>query len=73
MKSLPYRMADARAKMMSAVNIIMKDNDLPAYIMEGIIADVLGECRLMSKSELLRDIRSNDEKDGQEDTQKEGG
>ena len=59
--------------MMSAVNIIMKDNDLPAYIMEGIIADVLGECRLMSKSELLRDMRNNEEFERQDDVQKEGG
>lgn len=58
MDSLQVRMSEARCNIIQAVNIAIKTYDLPAFILEAIIADVLGEMRNASKVELLRELES---------------
>lgn len=62
MKSVAYRMNKARTDMIVAVNRSMAANELPAYIMESILGEVLGEVRKSAASELLGEIER--EKDG---------
>ena len=55
-------MNKARTDMIVAVNRSMAANELPAYIMESILGEVLGEVRKSAASELLGEIER--EKDG---------
>ena len=56
MKSVAKRMADARIEIVRSVNLAMQKNELPAYIIESIVADVLGDIRQTAKIELLNEM-----------------
>lgn len=53
---LPYRMIKARAKIIKTINEISTAHDLPSFIMEEIVADILGELRQASKIEFIREM-----------------
>jgi len=56
MRSVAARMMDARSSIMRATNAAMRENELPAYIVESIVADVLSDIRLASKMELQNEM-----------------
>lgn len=74
MKSLSYRMNKARMAVMGAINMTMKELDLPAYIMESIVADALGDLRFTSKLEVMNEMERevNEEKKAKDEEQKKG-
>ena len=67
MKSLSYRMTQARNQIIQTMNEAGRQFDLPAFILEEIVADVLGELRQASKVELLRELEMQDEQSIQPD------
>ena len=56
MKSVAARMAKAKMALTAAVAQTMQSNELPAYIMEGIIADVLVGIEQTAKVELMNEM-----------------
>ena len=56
MRSVALRMHKARTDLMSALNKTMADNQLPAYIIEPILADIIGELRIGAKDELINEM-----------------
>lgn len=69
--SLQCRMTKARNQMMQTINEAGKSFDLPAFILEEIVADVLGELRQASKVELLREMEMRNEQSVQSDNLEE--
>lgn len=61
MNPLPIRMARARNQLMQTMNEVGEKLDLPAFILEEVVADVLGELRQASKIELLRELETQNE------------
>ena len=53
---LSYRMSKARNEIIKSTNEISAQYDLPAFILEEIVADVLCGLRQASKVELLREL-----------------
>lgn len=49
-------MNKARSQMMNALNQTIRENELPAYIMESIVADILGDLRQTARNELLNEM-----------------
>ena len=70
-KSLSYRMTQARNQMMQTANEAGRVFDLPAFIMEEIVADILGELRQVSKVELLRELEMQNDESIQSDNVEE--
>ncbi len=67
---ISLKIANAKGKILSTVNMASVEYNLPAFILEGIIADVLSEVRSQAKIEVLNDFNLllNKKKD---DVQKE--
>lgn len=59
-KGLPLSVAmeNARGKLTQAVNQIIGESNLPAYLMEGILCEIISEIRNQKTLELLSDINS---------------
>lgn len=70
-KPLSYRMTQARNQLMQTINQAGMTFDLPAFIMEEIVADILGELRQASKVELLRELEMQNDESVQSDNVEE--
>ena len=67
---ISLKIANARGKILSCVNMASVEYNLPAFILEGIIANVLSEIKSQAKIELLNDVNTI-LKDRKDDEQKE--
>lgn len=57
-KPLSIILEETRAKTFTAVNAIMQETQLPAFLMDGILSDVLAEVRKQKNLELSNDYAS---------------
>lgn len=55
---ISLKIANAKGKILSCVNMASVEYNLPAFILEGIIADVLAEMRSQARIETLNDVNS---------------
>ena len=69
-KTIPLSilLENAKGKFITAFNQIVEETNLPAYLMEGIIVEVLAETRARKNLELVSDYNSMN----QTETKKEG-
>ncbi len=69
-KNIPLSilLENAKGKFINAFNQILEETNLPAYLMEGIIVEVLAETRARKNLELVSDYNSMN----QTETKKEG-
>ena len=65
---LSILLENAKGKFITAFNQITEETNLPAYLMEGIIVEVLAETRARKNLELVSDYNSMN----QTETKKEG-
>lgn len=68
-KNIPLSvlLENAKGKFISAVNQTLEETNLPAYLMEGIVVEVLAEIRARKNLELVSDYNSMNQ-----ETKKEG-
>ena len=68
---ISLKIANAKGKILSCVNMTSVEYNLPAFILEGIVADVLSETRSQAKIEVLNDfnllLEKKNEEDGNDD------
>lgn len=71
-KSLALMLEEAKCEMTAAVNQVIQNTNLPAYLMEGIIVDLLSQVRNQKNLELVQDYNrmnqtaeSKEKKDGE--------
>lgn len=67
------KIANAKGKILSTVNLASVEYNLPAFILEGIIADVLLEVRSQARIEGLNDfnlILEENKEEGKNDDKK---
>lgn len=64
---ISLKIANAKGKILSSVNMTSVEYNLPAFILEGIVADVLSEMRSQAKIEVLNDFNLLLEKKNEED------
>ncbi len=50
------KIANAKGKILSTVNMASVEYNLPAFILEGIIVDVLSEVKSQARIEMLNDV-----------------
>ena len=55
---LSVAMENAKGRIVQAVSQVSNDMQLPAFLLEGIVADVLSEIRSKKNLELLADLNS---------------
>ena len=55
---LSVAMENAKGRIVQAVSQVSNDMELPAFLLEGIVADVLSEIRSKKNLELLSDLNS---------------
>ena len=67
---ISLNIANARGKILSCVNMASVEYNLPAFILEGTIANGLSEIKSQAKIELLNDVNTI-LKDRKDDEQKE--
>lgn len=64
---ISLKIANAKGKILSCVNMVSVEYNLPAFILEGIVADVLAEMRSEAKIEVLNDfnliLKENEKED----------
>lgn len=64
---ISLKIANAKGKILSCVNMASVEYNLPAFILEGIIADVLAEMRSQARIEVLNDfnliLKENEKED----------
>ena len=53
---ISLKIANAKGKILSAVNLANVEYNLPAFILEGILADILSEVRSQARIEVLNDM-----------------
>ena len=53
---ISLKIANAKGKILSAVNMASVEYNLPALILEGILSDVMLEISSQSKIEMLNDV-----------------
>ena len=53
---ISLKIANAKGKILSAVNLASVEYNLPAFILEGILADILSEVRSQVRIEVLNDM-----------------
>ena len=53
---ISLKIANAKGKILNCVNMASVEYNLPAFILEGIVADVLAETRSQAKIEVLNDF-----------------
>lgn len=65
---ISLKIANAKGKILSCVNMASVEYNLPAFILEGIIADVLAEMRSQARIETLNDVNLllNEKKDDEQ-------
>lgn len=55
---LSVMLETAKSKCKSAINGVLADTKLPAYLFEGIIVDILAELRERKAYELMNDLQN---------------
>ena len=71
---LSVAMENAKGIIVQTVSQVSNDMKLPAYLLEGIVADVLSEIRSKKNIELLSDINSmNNPPEKQKEKTEKGG
>lgn len=55
---ISLKIANAKGKMLSAVNLASVEYKLPAFILEGILSDILSDTRAQARIEALNDVNS---------------
>ena len=55
---ISLKIANAKGKILSAVNLASVEYSLPAFILEGILADILSDTRAQARIEALNDVNS---------------
>ena len=53
---ISLKIANAKGKILSAVNLASVEYNLPAFILEGILNDILSEVRSQAQIETLNDV-----------------
>ena len=53
---ISLKIANTKGKILSTVNMASVEYNLPAFILEGILSDVMLEISLQAKIEMLNDI-----------------
>ena len=65
---ISLKIENAKGKILSKVNLVSVEYNLPAFILEGVLADILSDVRSQSKIEILNDVnvllQNKDEKEG---------
>lgn len=70
---LSLMMENAKGAMTDAFNQIVKQSNLPAYLLEGIVADLLSEIRKQKNLELFSDMnRMKQTEHSEQEEKKEG-
>ena len=65
---ISLKIENAKGKILSALNDVSVTYNLPAFILEGVFADILSDIRSQSKMEALNDINlilDNKNKEGE--------
>jgi len=55
---ISLKIANSKGKILSCVNMASVEYNLPAFILEGIIADILAEIKSQARIETLNDVNS---------------
>lgn len=55
---ISLKIANAKGKILSAVNLASVEYNLPAFILEGILSDILSDTRAQARIEALNDVNS---------------
>ena len=65
---ISLKIENAKGQLMSTLNDVSVEYKLPAFILEGLIADILSDVRAQAKIELLNDVNliMKDKKEGAE-------
>ena len=53
---ISLKIANTKGKILSTVNLASVEYSLPAFILEGILADILSEVRSQARIEALNDV-----------------
>ena len=53
---ISLKIANTKGKILSTVNLASVEYSLPAFILEGILADILSEVRSQARIEALHDV-----------------
>ena len=70
---LSVLLENTKIRMTDSVNKVIQESNLPAYLIEGILSDILAEVRKKKNLELASDYASmNEEKQKSEEDKKEG-
>ena len=70
---LSLMMENAKGAMTDAFNQIVEQSNLPAYLLEGIVADLLSEIRKQKNRELVSDMnRMKQTEHSEQEEKKEG-
>ena len=64
---LSLMIEEARSNINSAFSKVVEESRLPAYLLEGVVADLLSEIRKQKNLELLADINSANKKEEEEE------
>lgn len=70
---LSVLLENTKIRMTDSVNKVIKESNLPAYLIEGILSDILSDVRKQKNFELASDYTSmNEENQKSEENEKEG-
>ena len=71
---LSVLLENTKIRMTDSVNKVIQESNLPAYLIEGILSDILAEVRKQKNLELASDYASMNEEEKQksEEDEKEG-
>ncbi len=70
---LSVLLENTKIRMTDSVNKVIQESNLPAYLIEGILLDILVEIRKQKNLELVSDYASmNEENQKSEEDEKEG-
>lgn len=70
---LSLMMENAKGAMANAFNQIVEQSNLPAYLLEGIVADLLSEIRKQKNLELVSDMNMMKQTEHSEQEEKKEG
>ena len=69
---LSIMLENAKRRTFQAFNQVQEKTQLPAFLMEGIVMELLADIRNQKNIELMSDFNRMNEQEGQEDQKKEG-
>ena len=55
---ISLKIANTKGKILSTVNLASVEYSLPAFILEGILSDILSDTRAQARIEALNDVNS---------------